>query len=71
MTNMQKTIIGTGIFNLDTIVVREYPEWSAMRPFVKKDIYLLMQKAPGTRSHRPLSMPWPMERQLPMPHMKR
>ena len=35
---MEKTIIGTGIFNLDIIVVREYPEWPAMRPFVEKEV---------------------------------
>lgn len=34
---MEKTILGTGIFNLDIIVVREYPEWPAMRPFVEKE----------------------------------
>ena len=33
---MNKTIIGTGIFNLDTIVVREYPQWPALRPFTDK-----------------------------------
>ena len=43
--NMQKTIIGTGIFNLDTIVVREYPEWPAMRPFVEKEV---LQEVGGT-----------------------
>ena len=42
---MQKTIIGTGIFNLDTIVVREYPEWPAMRPFVEKEV---LQEVGGT-----------------------
>ena len=33
---MNKTIIGTGIFNLDTIVVREYPQWPALRPLTDK-----------------------------------
>lgn len=42
---MQKTIIGTGIFNLDTIVVREYPEWPTMRPFVEKEV---LQEVGGT-----------------------
>ena len=42
---MQKTIIGTGIFNLDTIVVREYPAWPAMRPFVEKEV---LQEVGGT-----------------------
>lgn len=35
---MRKTIIGTGIFNLDTIVVRDYPAWPALRPFVDKEV---------------------------------
>ena len=30
---MKKTIIGSGIFNLDTILVRDYPEWPRLRPF--------------------------------------
>lgn len=42
---MQKTIIGTGNFNLDTIVVREYPEWPEMRPFVEKEV---LQEVGGT-----------------------
>jgi len=42
---MDKTIIGTGIFNLDTIVVREYPAWPAMRPFTEKDV---LQEVGGT-----------------------
>ena len=42
---MQKTIIGTGIFNLDTIMVREYSEWPAMRPFVDKEV---LQEVGGT-----------------------
>lgn len=45
LMTMQKTIIGTGIFNLDTIVVREYPEWPAMRPFVEKEV---LQEVGGT-----------------------
>ena len=42
---MEKTILGTGIFNLDTIVVREYPAWPAMRPFVDKEV---LQEVGGT-----------------------
>ena len=42
---MEKTIIGTGIFNLDIIVVREYPQWPAMRPFVDKEV---LQEVGGT-----------------------
>ena len=45
MKIMQKTIIGTGIFNLDTIVVREYPQWPALRPFVEKEV---LQEVGGT-----------------------
>ena len=30
---MKKTIIGSGTYNLDIIVVRDYPEWPQMRPF--------------------------------------
>ena len=35
---MEKTIIGAGQFNLDIIVVREYPEWPALRPFVDREV---------------------------------
>ena len=42
---MTKTIIGTGIFFLDTIVVREYPEWPSMRPFVDK---VVLEEVGGT-----------------------
>ena len=42
---MEKTIIGTGIFNLDIIVVREYPKLPAMRPFVDKEV---LQEVGGT-----------------------
>ena len=45
MKTMDKTIIGTGIFNLDIIVVREYPQWPAMRPFVDKEV---LQEVGGT-----------------------
>ena len=38
MKTMDKTIIGTGIFNLDIIVVREYPQWPRMRPFMEKEV---------------------------------
>ena len=36
---MKKTIIGSGIYNLDTIVVRDYPEWPRLRPFAE-NVYL-------------------------------
>ena len=42
---MDKTVLGTGIFNLDIILVREYPEWPALRPFVDKEI---LQEVGGT-----------------------
>ena len=45
MKTMDKTIIGTGIFNLDIIVVREYPQWPEMRPFVDKEV---LQEVGGT-----------------------
>ena len=53
--NMQKTIIGTGIFNLDTIVVREYPEWPAMRPFVEKEV---LQEVGGTCGNVMCMLSW-------------
>ena len=42
---MNKTIIGTGIFNLDIIVVREYPAWPSLRPFIEKEV---LQEVGGT-----------------------
>lgn len=42
---MNKTIIGTGIFNLDTIVVREYPAWPSLKPFIEKEV---LQEVGGT-----------------------
>lgn len=33
---MKKTIIGSGIFNLDIIIKREYPEWPLLRPFTDR-----------------------------------
>ena len=35
---MKKTIIGSGIYNLDAILVREYPAWPAMRPFTDRPV---------------------------------
>ena len=43
--SMNNTIIGTGIFNLDRIVVREYPAWPALRPFEDK---LVLEEVGGT-----------------------
>lgn len=42
---MKKTIIGAGIYNLDTIVVREYPQWPQMRPFNDK---VVIEEVGGT-----------------------
>jgi sugar/nucleoside kinase (ribokinase family) len=35
---MNKTIIGSGIYVLDTIVVREYPAWPQLRPFTDRTV---------------------------------
>jgi len=35
---MKKTIIGSGIYMLDTIVVRDYPEWPRPRPFTEQTV---------------------------------
>lgn len=42
---MEKSIIGTGIFNLDIIVKREYPQWPEMRPFEDK---VVLEEVGGT-----------------------
>ena len=42
---MEKSIIGTGIFNLDIIVKRDYPQWPAMRPFEDK---VVLEEVGGT-----------------------
>ena len=42
---MRKTIIGSGQYNLDTIVVRDYPEWPQMRPFTDK---VVLEEVGGT-----------------------
>ena len=42
---MEKSIIGTGIFNLDILVKREYPQWPAMRPFEDK---VVLEEVGGT-----------------------
>lgn len=35
---MKKTIIGSGIYMLDTILLREYPEWPSPRPFADRTV---------------------------------
>ena len=42
---MNKTIIGSGIYNLDTIVVRDYPEWPRLRPFTDN---IVLEEVGGT-----------------------
>ena len=42
---MEKSIIGTGIFNLDIIVKRHYPQWPEMRPFEDK---VVLEEVGGT-----------------------
>ncbi len=42
---MKKTIIGSGIYNLDTIVVRDYPEWPRLRPFTDN---VILEEVGGT-----------------------
>ena len=42
---MKKTIIGSGIYNLDTIVVRDYPEWPRLRPFADN---VVLEEVGGT-----------------------
>jgi len=42
---MSKSVIGTGIFILDTIMVREYPAWPEMRPFEDK---VVLEEVGGT-----------------------
>lgn len=36
--DMKKTVMGAGVFNLDTIVVREYPEGPEGRRFIEKTV---------------------------------
>ena len=42
---MKKTIIGSGIYNLDTIVVRDYPEWPQLCPFTDN---VVLEEVGGT-----------------------
>ena len=35
---MKKTVIGSGIYCLDIIVVRDYPEWPKMKPFTDRTV---------------------------------
>lgn len=42
---MEKSIIGTGIFNLDIIVVRDYPQWPLPRPFTDR---VVLEEVGGT-----------------------
>lgn len=42
---MEKSIIGTGIFNLDIIVKRDYPQWPVLRPFTEE---VVLEEVGGT-----------------------
>ena len=42
---MEKTVIGSGIFNLDIIVKRDYPEWPQLRPFTDN---VVLEEVGGT-----------------------
>lgn len=42
---MKKTIIGSGIYNLDTIIVRDYPEWPRLSPFTDN---VVLEEVGGT-----------------------
>ena len=42
---MSKTVIGAGVYNLDTIVVREYPEGPAKRKFIE---HTVLEEVGGT-----------------------
>ena len=35
---MEKTVIGSGIYMLDSIVVRDYPAWPSLRPFTERTV---------------------------------
>ncbi len=35
---MKKTVIGSGIYMLDSIVVRDYPAWPSLRPFTERAV---------------------------------
>ena len=35
---MKKTVIGSGIYVLDIIIVRDYPEWPQIRPFSERTV---------------------------------
>ena len=42
---MKKTIIGSGIYNLDTIIVRDYPAWPRLSPFTDN---VVLEEVGGT-----------------------
>jgi len=35
---MERTVIGSGIYMLDSIAVRDYPEWPHLRPFTERTV---------------------------------
>lgn len=42
---MEKSVIGSGVYNLDSIVVRDYPAWPQLRPFTDRTV---LEEAGGT-----------------------
>ena len=52
---MEKTVIGTGIFNLDIIVKRDYHEWPQLRPFTDN---VVMEEAGGTCGNVMCMLSW-------------
>ena len=52
---MEKTVIGTGIFNLDIIVKRDYPEWPQLRPFTDN---VVMEEVGGTCGNVMCMLSW-------------
>ena len=51
----KRTVIGSGIYILDTIVVREYPAWPAMRPFEDR---VAVEEAGGTCGNVMAMLAW-------------
>ena len=52
---MEKSVIGTGIFNLDIIVKRHYPQWPEMRPFEDK---VVLEEVGGTCGNVMCMLAW-------------
>lgn len=52
---MKKTVIGSGVYMLDIIVVREYPEWPALRPFTDRTV---LEEVGGTCGNVMCMLSW-------------